>query len=346
MFFGILLLSVPRFSVAQDEDGMDVPDIKLKVGGTVQSWASYQMGDDFNQMGFGLRRVRGRFSATFSENLKSFVQFEMTTFKLLDARIQYIINKNVELRVGRFIGAGMRGAGLTSHKDIDIVERPVTAQMWGSNTVGADYRDYGAEGIFKGKVGEAGTLTGRLWIHNGGGALNLKPSHKGDSAPVLEDESTAIDAMATFKAENIKGLELGGHFGIGNKDVADYSNYSAFVYWEPKPIRIKAEIASTTLDGGSPVVAGDDLTFMGYYVFGAFRFADNWEGLARFETVDPDTDSDDDESTDITVGLSYSFWPAQVYTSKITGAYVIQSEGDALGDIDNNIFYVMFQVIF
>jgi hypothetical protein len=313
-----------QFALAQDE-----PELKVKVGGTVQGMASYSQTDtDTAQIGIGLRRVRVKVFGQYGDNIKSFVQFELTSPKLLDARIEYNFSKVFQVRLGRFIGAGVRAAGLTSHTDIDIVERPASAIYWGQRTIGADYRDYGVS-----LMGSTEGFAYNLTFHNGDGALNIKASHLGLSK--TQDQGVAVSGMVSYKPPTLKGFEVGGYYGMGNKYVNDYSSYNAYVYYEPLPFRVKAEVISATNKGTT------DITFMGYYVFGAFRVTENLEALARFEILDPNKDFTGDQQTDITVGLSYAFFPSTWKTAKITGAYVNRQE--ETGTIKNDVFYLMFQ---
>jgi len=311
----------------------DLPDLKLRFGGTIQAMASYSQtgANDINQTGFGLRRVRFRAYPKFSKYFKGFFQMELTSPKLLDARLTYTLDKAINVRVGRFIGAGVRSGGLTSHTVIDIVERPMTAQKWGAATIGADYRDYGAA-VF-GKIG--GGLSYNITVHNGNGAKNIKATHKG-AGKILNDK-LAFSGMVTYKPKEVKGLEAGGYYGVGNSNYMDYNAYNAYIYWEPKPIRIKAEYIgwkdNTT-----------NITTSGYYIFGAYGFAHNWELLARYENYDENTNVDNDGQNLTTIGARYFLFAAKESAGKITAAYVIHGEQGAT--IDNNVFYFMFQLVF
>lgn len=323
----LVVFLASSFVVAQD-----APEIKWKIGGTIQAMASYaQTGADTSQLGFGLRRVRLKTYFGMGD-VSAFVQFEGTSYKLLDARLTYKFSDAANIHVGRFIGAGVRAGGLTSHTDIDIVERALSAQKWGANTIGADFRDYGAS-LF-GKFGE---LSYNLTAHNGDGAQNIKASHQ--SQGKLLNATSAFSGMVFYKPEAIKGLEAGGYYGIGNATFNDYAAYNAYVYWEPKPIRIKAEIVGVTNKNGAT-----DLNSLGFYVFGAYQFMDNWEALARFENYDGNTDLEKDAQTLITIGARYALFPSKVSASKITVAYVIHGEEGT--EIDNNVFYAMFQTAF
>jgi hypothetical protein len=315
------------FIVAQD-----APELKWKIGGTVQAYASYaQTAADTAQSGFGLRRVRLKTYFSYG-NVKAFIQYSAKSNKVLDARMTYKFSNTFSLRVGRFIGAGIRAGGLTSHTVLDMVERPMTAQMWASQTVGGDYRDYGAAAM-----GKFGDISYNLTLHNGNGATNLTPSHKSQAKTL--NGTAAVSGMVSFKPKSVKGLETGAYYGMGNSSINDYASYNAYVYWEPKPIRIKAEVIGLT-----NTISGVEIPSLGYYVFGAYSVTDAWEVLARYETYDPNTDIDDNATNLITVGARYALFPAKLTASKITFAYVVHGEEGVA--IDNDVFYVMFQTAF
>jgi hypothetical protein len=325
VLFAVLILV--NIANSQDE-----PKLNLKFSGTVQPMVSYsQTNKDTAQIGFGLHRVRARMIGEYSDFIKCFVQFELTSPRLVDARLDYIASKAFMVRVGRFPGAGVRAGGLTPHTDIDIIERAASAIYWGKATVGADFRDYGIAFL-----GDVNGFNYNLTIHNGNGTANIQASHVSLSS--MPDEGIAISGMVFYKPLQLKGFEAGGYYGNGNKYINYYTSYNAYIYYEPLPYRLKAEVISFTDKNG-----GTDSTSLGYYVFGALRFAQNFEGLARFEVFDPNTNLKNDKQTDITIGLAYSFFPVSWQNVKITGAYVIRREEGTV--IKNNILYLMIQTI-
>lgn len=310
----------------------EFPKPTVRIGGTIQAMLSMaETNADTSQIGVGLRRVRIRAYTNFGKKVSGFVQFEATSFKLLDARVTYKFSPVFQLRVGRFIGAGVMGGGLTSHTKLDIVERPVSAQKWAAATIGGDYRDYGVA-----LIGSKSGFSYNLTFHNGNGAMNVKASHKSIGSQYVS--GMAVSAMASYSPQALKGLKVGGYFGQGNKYYNDYSSFSGYLYYTPGPYKFKAEYISWT-NKNLPV----EVTSNGFYVFGAYKITKKIELLARFEQYDPNADLDNDEQTDITVGAAYSIWPSKWNAGKITLAYVIQGEDPA---IDDNVLYAMFQLVF
>ena len=320
----LFVLGLATFLFAQD-----APELKVRLGGSVQSMVSYASVDSGDAlMGVGLRRVRLRAYASFGKSLKGFIQYSAKSNKVLDARITYIFSPQFNVRIGRFIGAGMKAGGLTSHTSIDIVERPVSAQKWGAMTIGADYRDYGIAFF-----GKKSMFKYNLTLQNGNGAKNITSSHKSNNnALSVSGSGMTVSGMASVTP--MKALEVGGYYGVGNKNYNEYTSYSAYVYYQPEKFRFKAEMVS---------IEKDPVTSMGYYVFGAYRATDNIEVLGRYEQWDANTDIDNNEETDITIGATYSMFPNKWKASKITVAYVLQQEDPS---IDNNVLYAMFQLIF
>lgn len=327
----VLLLSAGVLSA------QDAPEFSYRIGGTVQAWTSMGEihGSDTNSVGWGLRRVRLRAYSSFGDKMKGYFQIELTSPKLVDARIEYLVSKAFTIRAGRFLGAGVRSGGLTSHTVIDITERPLSAIMWGGSTIGSDYRDYGLD-----FVGQFGDFKANITLHNGDGSKNIinRQTRVG-----VQNGSFAVSGMAVFKPSSLKGLETGAYYGMGNPEINEYNAYNAYVYYEPKPLRIKAELIGFTNVGAAS--NGDDLKRMGYYLFAGYGFAKNWEVLARFENYDHNTDLDDNEITLFTFGAAYSIFETKWSAGKITAAYTLQSEA-VDPQFDNNVFQLVMQMVF
>jgi hypothetical protein len=341
LFSLILVFAFSAFSLAGDDD----LKIESKFGCTIQAWGSFGQASDTdstgNQFGFGLRRIRVRYYTNIGDKIKGYIQVEAINAKLYDARIEYYFTPDMHIRMGRFVGASPRGGANTSHTKIDILERAQSAIYWAKNTVGGDYRDYGAE--FRGKFSD---LEVRLFLHNGDGSFNLRTRQGDDATERKQNESLAASGMLIYKPKAVKGLETGGHFGIGNKDINEYTTYSGYVYYEPKPLRIKAEVIGLTNTKEDSVKNKFDVSMLGYYIFAAYGVTPNIELLARYETLDPNTDSNlgkDDETNYITAGISYKQFAGKI-NSKITAAVVIPQEAGY--EIDNMTAYIQFQIVF
>ena len=331
------ILSAPAYSLSPD-------DLKVNINGTIQSYASYEQNvQDSTQMGFGIRRLRLRVKSSFGEKISAFAQVEMTSPKLLDARISYRVIPELQFRVGRFIGAGMRGGGLTLHSELDIIERPVSAQEWAKRTVGSDFRDYGIE-----VIANISDFTIRGWIHNGDGAKNIKSSQTGRT--FLKNGHFARDIMLTYKPDFLKNLEIGTHVGLGNNQFKYYNgtkyinrdnfHYSTYLYYQPGLFRFKTEYVSVTSKADE--VQPRDITFSGFYMFGGFKLTNNLELTGRFETVDHDQLLNLQENY-YTTGATYFFFPEEKVSAKISLAYVHRQN---TSNLKSDLLYAMFQFLF
>lgn len=324
----LITLLIASFNFAQDKS-----DFTTKLGGTIQFWGSYGEinSADTNSLGFGIRRARLKVHSTLGNKVKGYIQVEVSSPKLVDARIEYLISDAFTIRAGRFVGASIRGGSLTSHTEIDITERPLTAVKWASLTVGSDYRDYGVD--FAASLGD---ITANVTFHNGNGSENItnRQSKNADA-----NISLAISAMLAFKPKSVKGLEAGGYYGHGNPTYNEYNSYNAYIYYEPMPIRLKAEIISWTNLGGI-----NNISQLGYYLFAGYRIANNWEAVARFENYDPNIDLKKNEQRLITIGATYAVFSDEWKAAKITAAYTFINESGS--EINNNVAQIVMQLAF
>ncbi|HEX3075172.1 MAG TPA: porin, partial [Ignavibacteriales bacterium] len=251
----LLLIAMVSIGAAAYAQEADKSKFELHPGVMIQAWSGYyNIGDSTKeQMGFGVKRFRLYAKPTLTDKLSGFFQIEaaqsltslavedtmrtedfLSTFRLLHANLDYKINDEFTLTVGKFIGAGMMGAGLLSSKNIDLIDRPEAAVTWAKETAGADFADYGAEVTMKQKFG----LTTRLWFHNGNVNKNVT-SGKGSA-----NKSIALDFWTSYKPAFAPAVEFGGSIGKGNQYVVDQFNYTGFLYVSPAPFRFKAEYAT------------------------------------------------------------------------------------------------------
>ncbi|MFZ1292424.1 MAG: hypothetical protein WAR79_20190 [Melioribacteraceae bacterium] len=311
----------------------ETPDFTVKVGGLVQAWTSYGQidGADTNSIGWGIRRARLVATSTFGKKMKGTIHLELTSFKLLDAKIEYTISDMFALTAGRFIGAGVRGAGLTGASSIDITERAYSADRWAANTIGTHFRDYGMD-----LSANVGDIKANVTLHNGDGSVNLTNKVLGTQ---IQNGGFAVSGMLVYKPEKLKGLEVGGYYGMGNKEINEYNAFNAYAYFEPGKFKLKAEVIGWTNTFGS-----NDLSQMGYYLMGGYKIIDCLEAVGRFEILDANTDLDETELSFVTVGATYSLFPTKWNAGKITAAYIITGEPNPA--VDNDVFQLVMQLSF
>lgn len=167
----LVFLFVSNFNLAQDK-----PKIDLSINGTVQAMASFAETDsDTSLTGFVLRRIKLKAKGSIGDKVQAYIQVDFVKPSLADALIDYFVNDNLKLRIGKHKVVGVLAGGLTSHYKIDIVERARIGFEWGARTVGISYRDYGISAI-----GKFGDFNYFVSIFNGDGEdINIKASQKG-----------------------------------------------------------------------------------------------------------------------------------------------------------------------
>lgn len=144
----------------------------------------------------GVRRARLVATSNFGSKMKGTVHLELTSFKLLDAKIEYSLSNMFSLTAGRFIGAGVRGAGLTGAANIDITERAFTTDKWAASTIGTDFRDYGMD-----LTANIGELKANVTLHNGDGSANISNKVLGTQ---IQNGGFAVSGMLIYKPEQLK----------------------------------------------------------------------------------------------------------------------------------------------
>ncbi len=266
------LLTIPEITLSQQPEAGLVrtvgDDVTLRLGGTLQPRVTYASdlnaaGERQERLGFGMRRLRLRFTAGFGENLGVFLQMEGSgaTPTFLDIRGEYRFNDNLTLRAGRFVGAQPRAYARTGHAVIDAIDRPAVSDMWARMTIGADGRDYGIEALWNTPRWEL-----RGFLHNGFNRWNYNLGISRDpSTGGIETEGFAFSAAATHWPAGRDRLELGAYASVNTsrnelteigRVGRNYISYSAHAYWGPlpgdQPFRVKADLIGISYQEVAP----------------------------------------------------------------------------------------------
>jgi len=143
-------------------------------------------------------------------------------------------------------------------------------------------------------------------------------------------------------------MMVGGSFNTGKYDAAgdnSLSMFGAHAVAALGPLDIRGEYGGSTMQGGAiDTTTGDrvDLKKMWYYFQVAYKLAEVTDMLEylelafRYDFEDTNTDVDNDETTNMSVGANIS--PAKNLIFK--AEYLIKGEGSALTDVDNNEFHL------
>ena len=338
MLLGCLLLA--QGALAQTTPAVETsgPEVRLELGGIVQPRLSYGWVDEDEtsveerreRIGFGVRRVRLRATATLAERAGVFIQLEGASgnMQVLDAYAFYNLNSSVRLRVGRMVSAEPRALILTPASVIDAVDRAAIAEIWGRGTLGSDGRDFGLDVRFQTAQGEA-----LLFVHNGDGAWSrLRGNYRegisgGQPTGGLEVglDDLAVSFYTALRPKRFPGIEIGGfasYNGSANPNTVitltstetigrRYLSYAAHLYWGATPgsqrFRLKADVIGLRYENTdlAPRLFRDQHT-VGAALLGALRLHRAAELFVRFEQYDRNVNNMGDGDVYLTGGFSLS----------------------------------------
>lgn len=223
----------------------------------------------------------------------------------IDYRLYSTDAYGVTARMGKFyypFGIESRTIYATDNR---LVSRP-NLQAWSDN---------GVEVMGGGKLGESGvSMNWAFAVTNGqtGAAL----------APQTTDVDKNKSVGGTVSVMPMEPYEIGGSFQFGKWDAAGDNNYllvGAHAVAKPMPgLEILGEWAMSQADKAGSL-ANPDLKSMALYGqagYGMPLEGDTSVGFtARFGWTDPDTDTDNDDYSQVAVGANYS--PAKMVNFKL-----------------------------
>jgi len=197
--------------------------------------------------------------------------------------------------------------GLESSAKLDFVERSALASQfkW------TDYRDIGftLRGDFK--LGDI-KIQPAVGLFNGEGQNKL-------------DANEPMDFAARLVVKPIEELHLGVAHYNGKTGAAETDNYhtGAEVKFAKDPVSVYGEYATGKSGGKNKQT---------YYVSASYKFLNYLQAVARYDWYDPDTDTQDNEKNEDTIGLNYFI---EKHNAKIQLNYVYRGEtGGATIDDD------------
>ena len=169
------------------------------------------------------------------------------------------------------------------------------------------------------------------------------PEGKGEQG--LEDNNDDKAIGGRIGIEIFSGLEIGGSYSTGKYDDDEKLRIDfigADVTFQKCGFEIRSEVIRSNVE--RPKISGGSFDRFGYYFQASYRYSPeiNYlsyiEGVARFDSVDPnDLVTDENDADRIAFGLNYS--PLEHVKIK----FEYEMENEATEDIENKGF---FQVIF
>lgn len=336
------LLTVSSISMAQTPVTISSGDMKLRIGGTLQSRATFLSNPNLNpafdetQYGFGVRRARIRLYGTISPKLRLFLQMEGSgaTATFTDLRAEWDMTDRTMLRAGRFPGAQPQSMAFTLHHEIDALDRASIAENWARNTLGSDARSFGVELVHR-----LEELELRAFAHSGSNSRNIRGGvSDGNNNFGQNPAAFAVSGMVRYLPKSIANSEAGVYFGHNPTKTGDprtYSDGSAHLYWGSKvgqqPTRVKLDMIS---------VRFTNQTTYGASVFVGHLIGEDVEVFGRAELYDSDLDIG--STSYLTLGATKKLLD---WANRLTFAYSMKSnDRESIEPI--HLFTTQWQVYF
>lgn len=286
-----------------------------KISGYVMG--RYTYADD--QSTFRLRRVRMSIAGEFGAKIDYKFQAELSSFKLLDAYVNYKPFESFKIKAGQFkVPFTIENPDYSPTKMI-LMDYPMVIDRLAGNSE---------------KVGDT-TLknTGReLGINFHGTLLNKMLQY--DLAIIngaglnTTDNNKSKDVVGRLKFMPCKGLTLSGSYYWGEYGDTFYGRerWAFGGAYDKGAVIVRAEYV-----GGKTGFEEFELKSDGWYLLGGYRFSDGkWAVAARYDTFTENTDARDDSTqTNYTVGVAWK----PIKNIRLQGNYVM--EDHAVGDNRN-----------
>jgi len=331
----IVLFSFNSMSIAQLAD-VKVGKGDLKIGGILQAGYDYSMADDEGNVNgqFTLNRARFLFWGTIvPDKVKYFVQTETASqTSILDYKMIFSgCLPKTSITVGRFLPNFSLYMPAPTSK-LDMIYYPLFL---------TDSRlNYG---MFRQSGIQTETVTDMVDFNVG---LFNGPKNN------MNDDNDGKDVLlrAAYKPSlTFAKVQVGAYAWMGNMLFADdedlaYNRFGFFGTMTNDKLLVNAELVM-----GSNEQAGedvDDVSSMGYYAHVGYKVKPCWEVLGRFDFMDPNTDTEDNGYTWLTLGVNHYIdgINAMIYLN-----YIMKMEENDWGldeTIKNDELKLQFQVAF
>ncbi|MHB0998769.1 MAG: porin [Armatimonadota bacterium] len=313
-----------RYSSSPQEgtfDSLEARRVRLSLGGDVTPNADFKVQVDFAGSRKGLKSAKLGNDGSLSTSSANFAKP-----LLLDAVFGYKLPKNNKLSIGQFkIPFGLEN--LTSSTNLDTINRSqVTETLVPGRDTGNQGRDVGIQINGNRELNEDGSkqIEYALGVFNGGGINTADDNSRKD-----------IAARAVWKP-GIDGLSVGlaAYNGALGADHSAHTRTGTELVYNLNPWAFKSEY-----------IWGKDgsVKKKGWYATAVRQITDTTQAVVRYDVLNPNTSSVDDNSTNsLTLGFNkflnkdgYSRWQLN---------YEIKNEkGPA---ISNNLLTAQFQAGF
>lgn len=309
VFMAMAVLMVSMVIPTQSSAGIaagEKGDMDLNIGAILQAGFTYHMEDSATVNQFWLKRARLLMSGTIvPDKVKYFVQAELNGAPgapaILDYKARFFYVPQTEIAFGRFLPNYTLYMPVSTAK-LEMINYPVTTAMT------AMWRQTGVQTTTKTEF-----VDFNLGLFNGADIPNNKGDNndakdyfvRADFKPPIGDGDTIVRVggfywMNTWH-DAVMDIEEDGfsdtHMGFFGK--LDYPLEDMTVKFRGEYVMSAGE--SGDVDDPTTTDAG------GFFAHAALQIDEQWEGLLRFESWDPNTDSEseNDSFSVLTVGVNH-----------------------------------------
>ncbi len=283
-----------------------VVDALPKISGYVMGRYTYAG----NESSFRLRRVRLTIAGDICPQIDYKLQAELSSFKLLDAYVNYKPFEQLKVKAGQFkVPFSIENTDYSPTKMI-LIDHPMAMQRLmgfdeqiGDATLKNTGRELGMNlygALFEGRIAYD------LGVFNGA-ALNGVDNNK------------SKDVAARLMVKLLDGWRVSASYFRGEYG----KEYYARERWSVGTAYDKgAWIARAEYFGGKTGFEDAEVDADGWYVLGGYRFCDGkWSVAARYDTFTENTDlRDETEQTNYTVGVAWK----PIKNLRLQGNYVYE----------------------
>jgi hypothetical protein len=248
-------------------------------------------GDSEVDNSFRVRRGRVYLTSKVAPNIKA-----------LDVYFDWAFNidgkKPLTLTLGQFKKPFSYQELIMSSSDLNMIDRTAANSFLEKNLFAAS-RDQGA------------MLSTDLWEYDKPIILQLGVFH-GTGLGMKEDDNSGKQIVGRADVTPVAGLSLGANAALNNlgtgKDTESFLVWGADAAFTKKGLQVVTEaFGGDNYDGVTLPTMDGVPTFLAWYGEAIYRAPSGWQPGARVETIDPNTDADDDGFIMLTGQIARAF---------------------------------------
>jgi hypothetical protein len=311
----------------------------LKMGGILQAGYTYNLEDSAGFDSFTLNRARFLFWGDIvPDKVKYFVQLDHRgATSVLDYKAQFFYIQKTEIAVGRFLPNFTLYMPYSTAK-LEMINYPLTTQRF------ATWRQVGIQTTTETKY-----VDFNLGVFNGADQVNNFSDNndakdfllRADVHPAMENATVSFGGYAWIGSAD-PGWGLTEEGTVKNNRFGGFAKVD-YEATEDVTVKFRGEFLAASCEELTFADLDSTLTTdaQAFFVHLGVQPCPKAEFLVRYDSHDPDTDTDDDGESWITVGLNY-------YLEGINSMFYLNyiSKGEQGTGIDNDLIVAQVQITF